>query len=57
MERRTPKSFWRAKKQDYKSTSTLSSEERRKIQNGNRLPQDMPLEEYYLKNRMKNGNQ
>ena len=34
--RRTSKGFWRAKQQDYKSTSTLSSQEGRKIQSGNR---------------------
>jgi len=36
MERRTPKSIWRDKKQDLKSTSTCSSKERWKIQSGNR---------------------
>jgi len=34
--RKTLKGFQRAKQQDYKSTSTLSSEERRKIQSRNR---------------------
>ena len=36
MERRTPKSIWRIKRQDHKSTSTCSSKERWKIQGGNR---------------------
>ena len=36
MGRRTPKGFQKAKRQDYKSTGTLSSKEGRKIQSGNR---------------------
>ena len=36
MERRTPTSFRRTQRQNNKSTSTLSSKEKRKIQSGNR---------------------
>ena len=36
MERRTSISFQWAKREDYKSTGTLSSEKREKIQSGNR---------------------
>ena len=68
MEKRTPTGFWRTQRQNNKSTGTLSSEERRKIQSGNgcfrthnrrstilRTRREMETNSIFIKNNVASG--